>query len=60
MIDRIQEIPTEGSFCDLMWSDPDDIETWTKSKRGCGWMFGEKILNEFNHLNDLELLCRAH
>ncbi len=43
-----------------MWSDPDDIEIWTKSKRGCGWMFGEKILNEFNHLNDLELLCRAH
>jgi serine/threonine-protein phosphatase 6 catalytic subunit len=24
-IDRRQEIPHEGSFCDLMWSDPEEI-----------------------------------
>jgi hypothetical protein len=24
------------SFCDLMWSDPEDIETWSISPRGAG------------------------
>ena len=24
-IDRNQEIPHEGAFCDLVWSDPEDI-----------------------------------
>ena len=32
-IPRNQEIPHEGAFCDLMWSDPEDIETWQVSKR---------------------------
>ncbi|KAJ3365857.1 Protein phosphatase methylesterase 1 [Kappamyces sp. JEL0680] len=27
-IQRLQEIPHEGAFCDLMWSDPEDIDTW--------------------------------
>ena len=27
-IDRKNEIPHEGPFCDLMWSDPEDIEGW--------------------------------
>ena len=60
MIDRKQEIPHEGAFCDLMWSDPDDIETWAVSPRGAGWLFGSKVTNEFNHINGLELICRAH
>jgi len=60
MIDRKQEIPHEGAFCDLMWSDPDDIETWAVSPRGAGWLFGSKVTHEFNHLNGLELICRAH
>jgi len=59
-IDRRQEIPHEGAFCDLMWSDPEDVESWTISPRGAGWLFGSKVTTEFNHLNDLDLICRAH
>ena len=85
-IERNVEIPHEGPFCDLMWSDPDDIETWVMSNRGAGWIFGWKVVNEvsffpcnlkiktlfkfqiflntknlqFNHLNDIDLICRAH
>uniref|UniRef100_A0A061S542 Serine/threonine-protein phosphatase n=1 Tax=Tetraselmis sp. GSL018 TaxID=582737 RepID=A0A061S542_9CHLO len=59
-IERIQEIPHEGPFCDLMWSDPEDIEAWSISPRGAGWLFGRKVTSEFNHINGLELICRAH
>ena len=54
------EIPHTGPFCDLMWSDPEDIETWTRSPRGAGWIFGNRVTKEFNYLNGLELICRAH
>jgi len=59
-IDRRQEIPPEGAFCDLMWSDPEDVDTWAVSPRGAGWLFGGKVTQEFNHINRLELICRAH
>lgn len=59
-IDRKVEIPHEGAFCDLMWSDPEDIETWAISTRGAGWLFGGRVTKEFNALNGIELICRAH
>ncbi|KAG9335373.1 hypothetical protein JZ751_005295 [Albula glossodonta] len=37
-IERNQEIPHKGAFCDLVWSDPED----------------------FVHINNLKLICRAH
>ena len=46
MIDRNCEIPHEGPFCDLMWSDPEDIETWAVSPRGAGWLFGSRVTSE--------------
>ena len=57
VIARAQEIPHEGAFCDLMWSDPDgpsplllvltvDIQTWAVSPRGAGWLFGDKVALE--------------
>ena len=60
LINRKCEIPHDGAFCDLLWSDPDDIETWNINSRGAGWVFGYKVVNEFNHLNNIELICRAH
>ena len=41
---RKQEIPHEGAFCDLMWSDPEDIEDWSVSPRGAGWLFGSRSI----------------
>ncbi|KAL0743137.1 hypothetical protein Bca4012_084650 [Brassica carinata] len=60
LVDRNCEIPHEGPFCDLMWSDPEDIETWAVSPRGAGWLFGSRVTTEFNHINKLDLVCRAH
>lgn len=60
LIERRMEIPHEGAFCDLMWSDPEDIETWAMSPRGAGWLFGSRVTQEFNHINGIELIARAH
>mmetsp|Transcript_17135 Transcript_17135/g.15467 ORF Transcript_17135/g.15467 Transcript_17135/m.15467 type:complete len:306 (-) Transcript_17135:27-944(-) len=59
-LERVQEIPHEGPYCDLMWSDPDDISTWAINPRGAGYLFGWKATSEFNHVNGIELVCRAH
>ncbi|KAJ5070532.1 serine/threonine-protein phosphatase [Anaeramoeba ignava] len=59
-INRMDEIPHEGAFCDLVWSDPEDIEGWAESPRGAGWLFGHNVTLEFSRINDLELICRAH
>ncbi|KXT11233.1 hypothetical protein AC579_5558 [Pseudocercospora musae] len=60
VVARAQEIPHEGAFCDLVWSDPEDVDTWAVSPRGAGWLFGDKVSSEFNHVNNLQLIARAH
>ncbi|KAJ3431992.1 serine/threonine-protein phosphatase [Anaeramoeba flamelloides] len=59
-IDRMEEIPQEGGFCDLVWSDPENIDGWKQSPRGAGWLFGKNIANSFMQQNRLSLICRAH
>ncbi|SCU78264.1 LADA_0A04742g1_1 [Lachancea dasiensis] len=59
-IDRKQEVPHEGAMCDLLWSDPDDVETWSLSPRGAGFLFGKNEVDQFLHTNDFELIARAH
>ena len=61
-IERKMEIPQGGPFADMMWSDPEDLASgcWAPSPRGAGWLFGGQITREFNYLNDLELIARAH
>jgi serine/threonine-protein phosphatase 6 catalytic subunit len=60
VLERVQEIPHEGPYCDLMWSDPEDIVGWTVSPRGAGYLFGSRATNEFLHANGMDLVCRAH
>ncbi|KAJ3354590.1 Serine/threonine-protein phosphatase 4 catalytic subunit [Entophlyctis luteolus] len=60
VIDRKQEVPHDGAMCDLLWSDPEDIEGWGLSPRGAGYLFGGDIVNQFIHTNKLDLIARAH
>ena len=46
MLERVQEIPHEGPYCDLMWSDPEEILGWTVSPRGAGYLFGSRATSE--------------
>jgi hypothetical protein len=47
-------------MCDLMWSDPEDIDGWGLSPRGAGYLFGGDVVANFNNTNNLSLICRAH
>jgi len=60
VIDRKQEVPHDGAMCDLLWSDPEDIEGWGLSPRGAGYLFGGNVVKQFNHTNNLDLIARAH
>jgi len=30
-----------------MWSDPDEVKSWSYSPRGAGWLFGEEVVQKF-------------
>lgn len=59
-IDRKREAPHEGPMCDLLWSDPEEIEGWGLSPRGAGFQFGADVVTKFLHDNGLSLVARAH
>lgn len=59
-IDRKQEVPHEGSMCDLLWSDPEGIPGWGVSPRGAGYLFGQTAVLQFNRTNGIEVIARAH
>jgi len=59
-IDRKQEVPHMGPMCDLLWSDPDDIQNWGISPRGAGYIFGGDVVSKFILDNNLDLIARAH
>jgi len=59
-LERRQEIPHTGPISDLLWSDPEEIEGYTISPRGAGYIFGPDVVGQFNHLNNLELIARSH
>lgn len=59
-IDRKQEVPHDGAMCDLLWSDPEEIEGWGYSPRGAGYLFGGNVVEAFLHTNGLKFVARAH
>ena len=50
VIDRKQEVPHDGAMCDLLWSDPEDIDGWGLSPRGAGYLFGGDVCSHFNQV----------
>ncbi|KAH0792767.1 Serine/threonine-protein phosphatase 4 catalytic subunit [Histomonas meleagridis] len=59
-LDRKKEIPERGPICDLLWSDPDNVPSFTISPRGAGYLFGDNAVRQFNRNNKLDLILRAH
>jgi len=59
-IDRKQEVPHDGAMCDLLWSDPEDIDGWGVSPRGAGFLFGKDRVAKWNETNNLNCISRAH
>lgn len=60
-INRFKEIPREGAFSDMMWSDPNPIGTgFSESGRGAGYLFGSDIVDQFLMINGLDKMARAH
>ncbi|CCI49006.1 unnamed protein product [Albugo candida] len=61
MIHRFMEIPADGPFADIVWSDPDPKNTgFHLSPRGAGYIFGGDIVEKFLHMNGLRHMSRAH
>eukprot|EP00746_Dinoflagellata_sp_MGD_P142248 gnl/MRDRNA2_/MRDRNA2_75212_c0_seq1.p1 gnl/MRDRNA2_/MRDRNA2_75212_c0~~gnl/MRDRNA2_/MRDRNA2_75212_c0_seq1.p1 ORF type:complete len:377 (-),score=33.46 gnl/MRDRNA2_/MRDRNA2_75212_c0_seq1:41-1171(-) len=60
MLHRFQEVPTGGPICDLLWSDPDERCGWGVNARGAGHTFGRDISEQFNRMNRLKYIIRAH
>jgi len=60
IINRKQEVPHDGAMCDLLWSDPEEIAGWGLSPRGAGYLFGGDVVAQFNKLNGLKVIARAH
>jgi len=48
---------------DLVWSDPEEVDTWAVSPRGAGWLFGNKVTNEVSQIYtqaDFTFWCNFH
>lgn len=60
-ISRPTDVPDYGLLNDLLWSDPADMESdWEANERGVSYCFGKKVILEFLHRHDFDLVCRAH
>lgn len=58
---RPSDVPDSGLICDLLWSDPSEMdEGWGENDRGVSCTFGEDIVNQAVECFDIDLICRAH
>ena len=48
---RHGDIPENGPFADLTWSDPDDIDDWEINPRGSGYCFGASVVKKVLFIN---------
>eukprot|EP00828_Plagiopyla_frontata_P018138 TRINITY_DN2333_c0_g1_i1.p3 TRINITY_DN2333_c0_g1~~TRINITY_DN2333_c0_g1_i1.p3 ORF type:complete len:118 (-),score=17.85 TRINITY_DN2333_c0_g1_i1:79-432(-) len=47
-------------MCDLLWSDPEDIQGFGVSPRGAAYCFGQDVVEKFIRTNNIEVIFRAH
>lgn len=65
-IDRFQEIPLKGMFCDLTWADPMNDDDAVKGlfkdneARDCSNFFGKKPVQALLKQNKLLSIFRGH
>ncbi len=65
-VNRFQEVPLEGIFCDLLWSDPmaDEIanakDYIDNQERECSYYFGKKPAKKLLDNNSLMTIVRGH
>ena len=64
-INRFQEPPKLGSYCDILWADPLETEGRTQpfrtnDVRGCSYFFTKEAVVSFLKRNDILSVIRAH
>ena len=58
--ERLHEIDKNFELGLLMNNPDEGIEDWVNECKCIYMFFGANIVNTFNHLNGLELICRSH
>ncbi|KAL7752645.1 serine/threonine protein phosphatase Pzh1 [Sorochytrium milnesiophthora] len=60
-ISRPTDVPDYGLLNDLLWSDPSDTALeWEDNERGVSYCFGARVVSQFLHKHDFDLVARAH
>lgn len=65
-INRFQEVPLDGVFCDLLWADPMADEAASakdfaeNEERECSYLFGKKPAKKLLDSNNLMTIVRGH
>ena len=47
-------------MCELLWSDPEEINDWEPNPRGAGVIFGSQLVDKFIRTNNVNYIVRAH